>query len=223
MSDVSIPINQTENFRTQNSLTKYKILKNPKQLITLIVMLIICLCGAALVLILFDWIKLGSEKKKAFWIEIFSQILNGIFTVLTLINFRARVIPFVIAIQLLVFKGINNENDKNNEIFSPTAYYIKKQKLIKKYTNWYDERYVSLSYLLLVHSFWILNILSQASLTTLMWGFSSYDKNGDIVFSMITSKRRSVTLIYLSLSIAISSSIIAGSFIGYKLYKFKNQ
>lgn len=78
--DVSIPVNQTENqtknHHTQNSLINWNkmiiSLKSPKNIITLIVMLIICISGAALVLILFDWIKLGITKK-AFWVEIFSQ------------------------------------------------------------------------------------------------------------------------------------------------------
>jgi hypothetical protein len=77
MMDVSIPVNQAENhLNTKNSLINWdKIiisLKSPKNIITIIVMLIICISGAALVLVLFDWIKLGITKK-AFWVEIFSQ------------------------------------------------------------------------------------------------------------------------------------------------------
>ncbi|CAB4373189.1 unnamed protein product [Rhizophagus irregularis] len=158
--DVSIPINQPEN-KPKNWNKIIISLKSPKNIITLIVMLIICITGAALVLILLDWIKLG-DTKKAFWVEIFSQILNGIFTALSLLSFH-------------------------------TLYVM-----------------------------WILNILSQASLTTLMWGFSSYDKNGIIVFSMITPKPRSIMLVFISLGIALSSSMFASGLIGYKLYK-KNQ
>ncbi|CAG8555298.1 hypothetical protein RhiirA5_346021 [Rhizophagus irregularis] len=204
--DVSIPINQPEN-KPKNWNKIIISLKSPKNIITLIVMLIICITGAALVLILLDWIKLG-DTKKAFWVEIFSQILNGIFTALSLLSFHTRIIPFIIILQLL-FKSKNND-------------YIKKQKSIKKYANWYNEQYDSLSFLLLVYVMWILNILSQASLTTLMWGFSSYDKNGIIVFSMITPKPRSIMLVFISLGIALSSSMFASGLIGYKLYK-KNQ
>jgi hypothetical protein len=39
---------------------------------------------------------------------------------------------------------------------------------------------------------------------------------------MITPKPRSTMLVFISLGIAISSSILASCFIGYKLYK-KNQ
>ncbi|GBB98158.1 hypothetical protein RclHR1_03150021 [Rhizophagus clarus] len=215
MDDVSIPVNKAEN-KTQNSLINLdKIiisLKSPKNIITLIVVFIICTSGAALVLISFDWIKVGVTKK-AFWIEIFSQILNGMFTTLSLLSFHTRVIPFIAILYLLLFKS------KDNEDFTKTTEYIKKQNIIKKYANWYNEQYDSLSFLLLVYVMWILNILSQASLTTLMWGFSTYDKNGIIALPMLTPNPRPNMLVLISLVIAISSSIFASCFIKYKLYK----
>jgi len=64
-----------------------------------------------------------------------------------------------------------------------------------------------------------LNIFCQACLTTLMWDFSAYDKNGIIVFQMITPKRRPNMFVYIALVIAISSSMIASGLIGYKFYK----
>ncbi|CAG8433677.1 11260_t:CDS:2 [Ambispora gerdemannii] len=174
-------------------------LKSPIGVAVVIISVIVVVVGAALILMELNVVTMRSETQHAFWIEILSQVLNAIFTLLTLVTFHSRLIPLKQALQLQY--NIDNDNDEIR---------TERLRIIKKYAGWYDPEKDSMRLLIWVLGLINLNTVAQAVITCFLWGFAAYDGYDRIVFRTISSMRRPNSVLYCFVAVAISTSIITG-------------
>uniref|UniRef100_A0A1D1YDR9 NAD(P)H-quinone oxidoreductase subunit 2, chloroplastic n=1 Tax=Anthurium amnicola TaxID=1678845 RepID=A0A1D1YDR9_9ARAE len=190
-----------------NKSSFMKFLSGIKMMFTAIVFICALITLSALISITNHLIKVENDTRQAYLVELLTQILNGFFMLLSLTVAHTRIIPFITVIQL-ISKGKDQDS----------TYFIKKQKLIQKYASWYDDRCVSLSYLLFLYSLWIINLILQASITAILVSFSTY-KDGVVVLPMITLKPRPTKLMGGLVILTIGSSVLIGLLSGYKMYQ----
>ncbi|CAG8741519.1 14337_t:CDS:2 [Acaulospora morrowiae] len=183
-----------------------KSFKNPRTLAIAFLVLVVVVVGATLLLMLFDWVKLRNEAETALVIEICSQILNGIFTFLTLVTLHARIIPFALAVRSFI--------KKDTEVLAtPTTV-----DSLKKYVGWFDPEQDSFILLLWILFIMNLNTIAQGLIAYLMWNFSAYDNDGVLVIKMITLAKRPNLALYSLASIAISSTVFVVIMIGWIVF-----
>ncbi|MBW0492770.1 hypothetical protein O181_032485 [Austropuccinia psidii MF-1] len=104
--------------------------KTPMGIIFTIYGFLVVFWGAALVLILFKWIKITPEKNYRIWVEICSQILNGLFTITGIGLFPSRIIDWwnisiILRYARVIWRrksphSMKDPNDLNPQM-SPTA------------------------------------------------------------------------------------------------------
>ncbi|CAG8459088.1 12989_t:CDS:2 [Ambispora leptoticha] len=185
-------------------------LKNPIVIAIVILAVIVIVVGGALILMELNLLTLSNEVQHAFWIEVLSQVLNAIFTLLTIVTVHSRLIPFRQALQLQYNIDGDNEEIKTERL-----------RIIKKYVGWYDPEKDSMQLLLWVLGLINLNTVAQAVITCFLWGFSAYDGYGHIVFRTISSMHRPNSVLYCFVAVAILTSIVSGILILSRVTKHR--
>ncbi|KAG9290127.1 hypothetical protein G9A89_010433 [Geosiphon pyriformis] len=189
--------------------------KSPIVIIVTVIVLIFAVVGLSLLVMLLGGVRFENEAKRAMWIELLSQIINGISTSLAIFTVRQRLIPLRYTIKLLREIKSTSGAICDEELSSEHV------ENIKKYAGWYDHKTDPLTILICVLILITLNAFVQLVIACFMWGFSQYDSDDQLVFKMISTHHRPMKILYCFVAIAVTTSVVSGFLIISRVTKRK--